>query len=102
MNRPRLSEPDEFPARERSPRTLMVLLLLVAASALFSYLASYALSDALVSADVLPAWTPDADPRPRWMGMGFVGLMTAFLLLSVAARVLSGRQLRRIDAMADE
>jgi len=83
-------------------RTLLVLLMLVGAAATFSYLWAYAVPDALIAADVLRRWPEGADPRPRRMAMVFAGVLGAFLILGVVARLLSGRHLRRIDAMSDE
>lgn len=83
------------------PHTLTVLLLLIAAAATFSYLGAYAVSDALVNADVLPHWSPGADPRPGWMLSGFGVLLLTFLTVAGAARFFSRRQLRKIDEMAE-
>jgi hypothetical protein len=83
-------------------RTLSVLTLLAVASIVFSYLGAYAVTGVLVAADILPAWPADQDPRPRNMMVGFVALLALFTLLSLSIRLLSSRQLRRIDAMADE
>ena len=85
----------------RRSNTLVVLTLLVLAAATFSYLGAFAVSDALVSADVLPRRPPGEDPRPGWTLNGFVALLTVFSLAALAARFASRRQLRRIDAMAD-
>jgi hypothetical protein len=84
------------------PRTLTVLTLLTLAAFVFSYLGAYALAGALVSAGVINGWAPDDDPRPRNMVLGFVALMVLFLVMAGGARLLSSRQLRRIDAMAEE
>lgn len=93
----------EVPAARRAGgRALVVLTLLVLAALLFSYLGTYAVSAALVSADVLPPWSANADPRPRWMAWVFGALVAVFLSVGGAARFLSSRQLRRIDAMAEE
>jgi hypothetical protein len=84
------------------PRTTTVLGLLALTSLTFSYLGSYAVSGALVSAEVIRAWPPGADPRPKWLAIGFCSLLASFVLLGVVARCLSRRQLRRIDAMDQE
>jgi hypothetical protein len=83
-------------------RTGQALAWLLAASAVLSFLGSYAMSDALVKAEVIPGWPANADPRPRWMLTGFVALTGGFALVGGLARWLAGRQLRSIDAMADE
>ena len=84
------------------PRTVTVVGLLVLAAFTFSYLAAYAIAGALADSDVLPHWPADHDPRPRWMACLFSLLLGISLLVSVLARTLSRRQLRKIDAMAEE
>ena len=95
--------PPAPPSRfEKLRKTCVVLGLLMLTSLLFSYLLAYAMSDALATAKVLPRWTNDYDPRPMWMARAFISLTFTFLALGGLARILSRRQLRRIDAMADE
>src|SRR5262245_28995103 len=53
------------------PRTTSVLALLAGAALTFSYLVSYALTNALVSAGLMHPWAPGHDPRPRRMLVGF-------------------------------
>ena len=97
-----LLDHDNFvPAPERRPRTLTVLVLLALAAMVFSYLGAYALAGALAAADVISQWAPDDDPRPRNMMLGFVALMVLFTMTAGGFRLLSHRQLRRIDAMAE-
>ena len=81
------------------PSTLTVVGLLVAAALIFSYLGAYCLTNALVGAEILPAWRQGDDPRPKWMVFGFVALMTTFALVAITARSASTRQLKRIDEM---
>ena len=76
--------------------------MLVLAAATFSYLWAYAATDALVAADVMPRWADGTDPRPRRLAVTFAGVLGAFLVAGTTARLLSGRQLRRIDAMTEE
>lgn len=83
-------------------RTLCVLGLLVATALLFSYLGAYAVTDALIAADVMPRRPADPDLRPRLFLLGSVTLMGCFGACAIAARILSHRQLQRIDAMVDE
>src|SRR5689334_12214220 len=87
------------PALKRPPRTITVLLLLVGGAGTLSYLGSYAITTVLAASDLIPRWTPDHDPRPRWMLMSFAILLGGFALLGGVARLLAGRQLRRIEAM---
>jgi hypothetical protein len=84
------------------PHTLTVLVLLVLAALTISYLAAYALPDALVASQIMPPWRHDVDPRPHWMLMGFASLFGSLMGISGFVRFLSWRQLRRIDATADE
>jgi hypothetical protein len=89
-------------APEPRPRTVTVLTLLSLAAFVFSYLGSYAAAGALVTAGLMNPWPADQDPRPRNMMLGFFALTAFFTLGAVGFRLLSGRQLRRIDAMADD
>jgi len=84
------------------PRTATVLLLLVTAAMTISYLIAYAVTNALVASNMMPAWSPGDDPRPEWMIKGFLFLCGGFALAAGAARFLSYRQLKHIDAMNDE
>jgi hypothetical protein len=84
------------------PSTTMVVGLLLLAALTLSYLGAYAVAGALMDSDVLPHWSLGNDPRPRWMACLFGVLLAASLLVSAVARLLSRRQLRRIDAMAEE
>lgn len=96
-----MTDPDDAPP-PRAPRLIVVLLMLVGAAATFSYLMAYAVPDALMAADMLGRWPEGADPRPRRFGLTFGCVMGASLLLGAVARFMTGRQLRRIDAMSDE
>jgi hypothetical protein len=82
--------------------TATVIGLLGLTSLTFSYLGAYAVSGALVRAEVLHRWRPDADPRPKWLILGFCVLLTAFVGIGTLARHLSRRELRQIDEMSDE
>ena len=95
-----VGETDEVLAAK--PKTVTVLGLLGLTSLTFSYLGAYAVSGAMVSAEMIRPWTPESDPRPKWLVIGFGLLLTCFLCLGVVARCLSKRQLRRIDAMNQE
>lgn len=86
----------------RRPNSLMVLALLMTVALVFSWLCAYALAGAMVTAELLPPWAANADPRPRWLLGCFAGLMTLFGAFAIIARHLSRRQLQRIDAMADD
>ena len=96
-----LTETEFTPATPLRPRTVTVLGMLIAAAAGFSYLGAYAVANALRAADVI-TWPDHADPRPRWMVFGFTSLLALFILLSLIFRRMSKRQLRSIDALADE
>ncbi len=89
------------PAATPRTRTINVLILLVLAALVFSYLGAYAVTNTLVNADMLPRWPAGQDPRPRWMLTGFFTLLGVFGTAAICFRVLSGRQLRSLDALAD-
>jgi hypothetical protein len=84
------------------PKTATVLALLFTAAVTLSYLGAYAISTALVQADIIRGWSYEDDPRPRWMITGVITLCAVFSFLAVVSRVLSQRQLQRLDALADE
>ena len=93
---------DDFDAPHQSPKTAHVLGLLFGAAAIVSYLGAYALGGALVKAEMIAKWQPGHDPRPRWLIMTFIVTTALFALLGGVARVLSKRQMRRIEAMEAE
>jgi hypothetical protein len=84
------------------PRTVTVLGFLVTTAFVLSYLSSYALTNALLARDVLAHWAPGADPRPRWLALTFVSLLALFGVAGWVIRHASSRQLRSIDALADD
>jgi hypothetical protein len=84
------------------PRTAVVLGLLAGTSLVFSYLGAYAVSGALVQTEVIRAWPPGEDPRPRWLVLAFCVLLAGFLCVGGVARHLSKRQLQQIDEMGTE
>ena len=85
-----------------SSNTPTVLVFLAAFAITISWLICYALPPVLVSADLISAWPNGTDPRPLWMLRTFAGLFGAFAVLGLLVRWMSNRQLRRIDAMAEE
>lgn len=95
-------ENDDEAALQHRPRTATVLGLLTLTSLTFSYLGAYAVAGALVQSEVLKPWPADADPRPRWLAIGFGVLLASFVCLAATVRYLSKRQLARIDQMADD
>src|SRR5437667_11647108 len=92
---------EQYPQTSR-PRTTSVVALLAGAALIFSYLVSYALTNALVAANLMQRWAPGQDPRPRRMLIGFSALMIGFMLVGAIARFLSKRHLARIDQMEEE
>jgi pilus assembly protein TadC len=76
--------------------------LVVLTALTFSYLFAYAVTNALVSANVLSSWPAGTDPRPRRLLITFASLLTFFLIGAMVARVCNRRRLREIDAMMDE
>jgi hypothetical protein len=84
------------------PSTITVVALLALAAATLSYLASYAIANAMVAADLLKAWPREDDPRPRWFAIGFGVLITVFGIVAAVARRSAARHLRRIEEMEEE
>lgn len=85
------------PLEPPRPKTLTVVSMLIAAALILSYLMAYAVTNALVAAEVVSRWPPGSDPRPLRMCFGFIALMTAFTLVAAIAQWMSRRQLKRID-----
>ena len=80
----------------------MTVLGLLALTALtFSYLVSYALTNALVAAQVVQPWSQGHDPRPRRLIVGFCVLMLVFIIAGDLLRRMSRREFKAIDEMAD-
>jgi hypothetical protein len=79
--------------------TIKVVVLLLIVALLFSYLGAFALTNALVSVDLLDRWPANRDPRPAWMLKGFASLTAVFTILAVWLKWTTWRQLRRMDAM---
>src|SRR5689334_14324417 len=71
-----------------TPKMVTVLGLLALTSLTFSYLGAYAVSGALVQAEVLHRWPPGHDPRPIWLLAGFVLLLVVFVGIGGLARFL--------------
>ena len=82
-------------------KTLVVFLLLIVAALVFSYLAAFAVTGALVNADLVDKWPPRGDPRPRWMAIVFCSLSGTFLLIGTITKIASWRQIKTMDAMAE-
>lgn len=82
--------------------TVQVLGLLVMTAFALSYLGAYAFTNALLDADILQQWAPGSDPRPRLLAVCFMSLLALFGVLGFLFRIVSSRQLRSIDALADE
>jgi hypothetical protein len=87
-------------AHQPRPKTLVVMGVLAATALTFSFLGSYAVYNALVSAGVVQKYS-GKDPRPKWLVIGFCVLMVVFIGVGEFFRFLSRRQFRAIDAMAD-
>ena len=75
--------------------------MLIAAALIANYLWAYAITNALVAADVIPHWQPGRDPRPMRLCVGFVVMMSAFTGIAGMAQFMSRRQLKRIDEMEE-
>ena len=92
-------EPENFD--EEPKRMLTPVIMLLVATCVLSYLACFAVPSALVNAELMPPWPPNADPRPMWMLHTFCWLMGSMVVLAAIMRFLSWRQCRRIDAIAE-
>src|SRR5438552_2230069 len=69
-----VQEPTFEPVSESPPRTTTVVCMLVAAALILSYLWAYAVTNALIAAEVISRWPPGSDPRPLRMCVGFITL----------------------------
>jgi hypothetical protein len=82
--------------------TVQVLGLLCATAFALSYLGAYAFTNALLANDIVQQWAPGADPRPRLLGLLFVAFLAVFGTMGFIFRLLGRRELRSIDALANE
>src|SRR5688500_20393648 len=64
----------------KGPATTTVLIFLAAAAVIFCYIGCYAVTNALVAANMLNEFSPGNDPRPRWMVTAFGLLFAAFIV----------------------
>jgi hypothetical protein len=83
------------------PRTGTVIGLLITAALVLSYFVAYPLTNALRAAEVLSPYAVGYDPRLRWMGVTFASLLGASGVIAGMFRLVSRRQMRRIDEMLD-
>jgi hypothetical protein len=88
-------------ADPRPPRTLTVLGLLALTALTFSYLGSYAITNALVSEHLIQPWSRSHDPRPRWLITGFCVLMLTFMVAGEFLRRWGRSDFKAIDEMAN-
>lgn len=88
-----------MPARAIGAVKVAVLLLLVAI--VFSYLGAFAVTNALVSADLLERWPAGQDPRPRWMLTAFGSMSGTFVVVAGWVKFTVWRQMRRLDRMEE-
>jgi hypothetical protein len=96
-----MNEQQDIIAAQRPPRTLSVLGLLALTALTFSYLGSYAITNALVSEHVIQPWTRTHDPRPKWLITGFCVLMLTFMIAGEFLRRWGRSDFKAIDEMAD-
>jgi hypothetical protein len=94
-------EPDNIVAAPKPPSTFTVLGLLALTSLTFSYLGSYALTNALVSEHVIQPWSRSHDPRPRWLATLFCVLMLTFMVGGEFLRRWGRSDFKAIDEMAN-
>jgi len=94
--------PNEMdPAANTRPRTLSVVTVLMVTAVVLSYLGAYAVPTALVNSNIMEPWPNYDDPRPRWVVMTFVGLLSSFLLMLGLFQVLGALQ-GRTPAVDDQ
>jgi hypothetical protein len=96
-----MSEQQDTIAAQRPPRTLTVLGLLALTALTFSYLGSYAITNALVAEHLIQPWSRTHDPRPRWLITGFCVLMLTFMVTGELLRRWGRSDFKAIDEMAD-
>jgi hypothetical protein len=88
-------------AGPRPPRTLTVLGFLALTALTFSYLGSYAVTNALVSEHMIQPFSRANDPRPRWLITGFCVLMLVFMVGGELLRRWGRSDFKAIDEMAN-
>src|SRR5688500_7224731 len=96
-----MTEQDTIAGAERPPRKLTVLGFLALTALTFSYLGSYAVTNALVAEHVIQPWTRANDPRPRWLITGFCVLMLVFMVGGELLKRWGRSDFKAIDEMAD-
>ncbi|HWP39999.1 MAG TPA: hypothetical protein VNL70_03665 [Tepidisphaeraceae bacterium] len=84
------------------PRTATVFGLMSVVAAVLSYLGAYAMTGALVAAELIKPWPADRDPRLRWFVVGFLVLMALFTAAAALARYVGARHLKAIEQMEQE
>ena len=94
------SQWDEPAASKPNPMFVVALLLLAAFT--LSYLGSYAISNALVKAELIRPWSASNDPRPMWLASGFFLLLGLFTGCLLVARHLSQRSIRQLERAEQE
>jgi hypothetical protein len=85
---------------EKPPRMWSVLAMVALTALTFSYLGSYAITNALVAENVMSPWPTGQDPRPRRLVIGFCVLMLVFMAAGEVVRQMSKSDFRAIDEMA--
>jgi hypothetical protein len=84
-------------ASSRYAQAAKVALLLLLVAVVFSYLGAFALTNALISADLLERWPPGSDPRPRWMITSFATLTAVFTVIALWLKWTSWRHMRPVE-----
>jgi hypothetical protein len=83
------------------PKTSSVLMLLVIAAGLFSYIGAYPMTTALAGADLIAPVTAAHDPRPVWAGSAFVAILALAGFIALVLRFVSRQSLKRIETMEE-
>lgn len=92
---------DEQTAPPSRPKAMTVVGLLAASSLILSWLSSYAVAGALVSAEIIRPWQQGQDPRLKWMGISFAALMGVFGLIALLLSRVSSKEVKEIDNLSD-
>lgn len=83
------------------PKPWTLVGLLAGVALVVSYLAAYAVTNALVATEVIAKWSPGHDPRPGWMVRTFLSMIGAFGAIALLFKWSGRRQMRRIDEMGE-
>ncbi len=88
---------------QKQPRASTAFVFLAAFAIIISWLAVYAVPNALTAGHLIPPLnTIEDDPRPRWMLWTFTALFVGFAILGLLFGWTGYRQLSRLDAAVED